>query len=115
MVRTLIKAVLADAVLLFALYLVLLDFQWKVDYAASNGMQNPSFSYSILTRGFSMFDPRVNMTLASPPTLDLIQVLLVVLVVLNAVMVRESRKPRHAGDPTGVVDNPVLAEPSSQV
>jgi hypothetical protein len=114
MVRTLIKAILADAVLVFALCLVLLDLQWKVDYAASNGMQNPSFSYSILTRGFSMFDPRVNMTLASPPTLDLVQVLLVVLVVLNAAMVWQSRNPKHAEDSTGAVDSPMQAEPNSQ-
>jgi hypothetical protein len=114
MVRTVVKAVLADAVLLFALYLVLLDLQWKVDYATSNGMHNPSFSYSILTRGFSMFDPRVNMTLASPPTLDLVQVLLVVLVVLNAALVWQSRKPKHAEDSMGAVDGPVQTGPSSQ-
>ncbi len=81
MVRTGLKVGLADAVLLSAFYFVIQDLQWRSAYASSNGF-TPSNSYSLLTRFFSI--ARGGLALASPPTLDWVQVIVATLLVLNA-------------------------------
>ncbi len=80
MVRTSVKVVLLDVVLLLSLYFVLQDLAWRTSYAAYRGF-SPSFSYSVLTRFLMMTDQTG--TLVSPDTLDWIQVLVVVFAAVN--------------------------------
>ena len=89
MVREWLKVALADIVLLFALYSVLQDLQWRTGYAASLHSAcsrycsySPSFSYGFLTQFFTLAGNGVRLT--SPPTLDWVQGLAYVLVALNA-------------------------------
>ncbi len=90
------KVLAADALLLVALYYVVQDLSWRISYAASlhTACPNlcgytPSFSYSFLTRLFTMSgNPLLRSSalvrLTSPPTLDWVQVLSVMLVAVNA-------------------------------
>ena len=80
---------LADTVLLFALYSVFQDLQWRTGYAASLHSAcpqfcsySPSFSYNLLTQFFTL--ARSGVRLTSPPTLDWVQLLAYFLVALNA-------------------------------
>ncbi len=94
--RNLLKVLAADALLLVALYYVVLDLDWRTSYAASlhTACPNlcgytPSFSYSFLTRLFTMagnpaLRSSASVRLTSPPTLNWVQVLSVILVAVNA-------------------------------
>jgi hypothetical protein len=89
MVRTIFKVLAVDIVLLVALFYVLQDLQWRSNFAASlhRACSPPcgystSYSYSLLTRFFTMSGNGVGLT--SPPTLDWIQVITLVLVAINA-------------------------------
>ena len=83
--RTYIAVLLVDALVLVALFYVNADWQWRIAYAASpHGHTSgyvPSFSYSLFTQIFTMSSSGVS--LASPLTLDWIQVLGVALVIIN--------------------------------
>jgi hypothetical protein len=102
MVRRIFTVVAVDAVLLVALFYVLLDLEWRASYAASPHdacgqicSYSASFSYSLLTRFFSMSGNGV--TLASPATFDWVQGLAFAIVILNAwfaYKVLQSRKSR---------------------
>jgi hypothetical protein len=86
LVKTYLKVVLVDILILIALYYVVADQQSRVSYAASphghtSVGYSVSFGYSLFTQIFTMSGPGV--TLSSPPTLDWIQVLVFALVLLN--------------------------------
>ena len=93
------KLVLVDLVLVAALYFVLQDISWRTYYAmtphAGVSGYTPSFSYSLLTRFFSMAGSNVPLT--SPPTLDWVQVIAYVLVAINAWYAYLLLKPRVFG------------------
>jgi hypothetical protein len=113
MMREGLKVALADIVLLFALYSILQDLQWRTGYAASLHSAcpqfcgySPSFSYSLLTQFFTLAGNGVRLT--STPTLDWVQLLAYVLVILNgwyAYKTMNSRRvkimpsPAHGLDP----------------
>jgi hypothetical protein len=89
MFRTAAVVVVADVVLLGALAFVFQDLQWRASYAASlHGAcgtpcgYSPSFGFSILTRYFTMVGNGA--TLTSPPMLDWVQALALILVLVNA-------------------------------
>jgi hypothetical protein len=103
MVKTIYSVVVADALMLIALFYVSLDLQWRASYAASPHdacgricSYSASFSYSLLTRFFTMSGNGV--TLTSPLTFDWVQSLVFAIVVLNvwfAYKLLESRKSRR--------------------
>lgn len=82
-----VKLALVDALLLSATYFVIVDLQWRNDYAAEKGL-GTSISYSLFTHVFSMTSPTTS--LQSPLTLDWLQVLIAVMVVVNVVLLRPS-------------------------
>lgn len=95
-----LKVALADIVLLFALYSVFKDLQWRTGYGASlhsacplSCSYSPSFSYSLLIQFFTLAGNGVRLT--SPPTLDWVQLLAYVLVVLNAWYAYQTLKSRR--------------------
>ncbi len=103
--RMAIFVLFADVVLLLAEYQVIQDLNWRTWFAASphagtNGYA-PSFSISVLTRFFTMSGNGVSLT--SPPTLDWVQALAVLLVVINAwlgytlIAKRSAAKARQVG------------------
>ena len=92
MVGTGFKILIADAVLLAAEFLILQDLQWRSSYAAAEGL-SPSYSYSVLTQFFAISGGGA--TLTSPPTLDWVQLLVVVLVVLNVWYAYRSLRRRN--------------------
>lgn len=105
MVKTIFKVVALDAVVLAALASVLNDLAWRVSYASSPHASTTgyaaSFTYSVLTRVFSMAGGPL--TLTSPPTLDWVQLLSAVLVVVNgwfAYTILASRRLRPAPVPS---------------
>ena len=73
---------MADLLLLAALVWVESDLQGRISYATRVLGYSVSFSYAPFTQYFTMFSSKVRLT--SPPTLDWIHVLAVVLVLLNA-------------------------------
>lgn len=89
MVRAIYWIVAFDAILLAALAFVYRDLQWRVGYAESVHTACPaagcsysaSFSFGFLTRLFTMSGNGVSLT--SPPTLDWVQVIALLLVVVN--------------------------------
>ncbi len=86
--RTIIKVAIANALLLVGVYLTLVNRAWKRQCAIGNAVNctartSPHFTYSVFTISFSMVSPS-GMTLQSPPSLDWVQVLLAVLVVIDA-------------------------------
>ncbi len=100
MMREGLKVALADIVLLFALYSALQDLQWRTGYAASLHpacpqfcIYSPSFSYGLLIQFFTLAGNGVSLT--SPPTLDWVQLLAYVLVVLNAWYAYRTLKSRR--------------------
>jgi len=113
--KTALKVILADAVLLTGLYLVVKDLEWRSSYAASahNACEGPcsytpSLSHSILTQFFTMTGNGVSLT--SPPTLDWVQLLVVILVVVNVwygYSFLETRKAAKAKDTTPVAAAPI--------
>lgn len=84
MVRWYVKLVVFDAFALAALYFVLDDLAARNSYAVSEGL-TPGASYSIFTRMFSIGGRSI--PLVSPPTLDWVQVIVVVLVVVDLAFV----------------------------
>jgi len=87
--RTAIFVLLVDAVLVLAVSFVFQDLQWRTSYAATLHYACPqpcsyssSFSYSVLTRFFTMSGNGVSLT--SPPTIDWVQILAVLLAAINA-------------------------------
>ena len=89
LVRNSFKVLAVDVILLAAGFWVLQDLQWRVGFASSlhNACSpicrySPSFSYSVLTRFFTMTGNGVSLT--SPPTLDWVQLIVCLLVVVNA-------------------------------
>ena len=94
------KVLLADIVLVVALYFVLGDLNWRTSYAAlphnaCGGFctYTPSFGYGLFTRIFTMSGNGVKLT--SPPMLDWVQVLALLLLLVNGwylyVFLRENR------------------------
>lgn len=86
--RNLITVVLSDALLLLALYFVLLDLGRRVAYAASPHTAcpslcgyKPSFTYTFFTQFFTMSGNGVSLT--SPPTLDWVQVITLIIIIVN--------------------------------
>lgn len=82
------KVLLVDLLFVVALYFVFSDLSWRTYYAMSphdacGGLcsYTPSFSFSLLTRFFTMAGNGVSLT--SPPTLDWVQVIVVLLVAVN--------------------------------
>jgi hypothetical protein len=105
MMREAWKIVLADIVLLFGLYSVLQDLQWRTGYAASLHSACPqfcsysfSFGYSLLTQFFTLAGNGVRLT--SPPTLDWVQLLAYTLVALNAWYAYKTLKSRRLRPPS---------------
>ena len=84
-VKRLLTVLLADAVLLYALYYFFTDLQWRTTYAGTlHGHTTgyvASFTYSFFTRVFTMSGNGV--TLTSPPTLDWVQVIGLLLAIAN--------------------------------
>ena len=100
MLRHLYKAAAADLLLLVALYYVLADLAWRTYYAGTPhaGLlqgYSPTFSYSLLTRTFTMGGRGV--TLVSPPTFDWVQALVCFLIIVNAWFVYANLKSRGVG------------------
>jgi hypothetical protein len=88
MARTLYLVILADVLLLVALLLVEQDLAWRSAYASSlhgacpqQCRYSPSMSYSFLAQFFTMGGNGVSLT--SPATLDWVQLLTYVLVIVN--------------------------------
>ncbi len=107
MFRDDLKVASADIVLLFGLYSVLQDLQWRIGYAASLHSAcprfcsySPSFSYSLLTQFFTLAGNGVRLT--SPPTLEWVQLIVYVLVVLNAWYAYKALKSRRLKRQTNI-------------
>jgi hypothetical protein len=83
----LLQVAFVDAVLLIFAYFVYQDLDWRNSFAASHGYA-PSTSYSLLTRTFTLTGKGT--TLQSPPTLDWIQVVVALLIVINLVYAFEA-------------------------
>ena len=85
MVRTVFKVLLADIILVAAVFWVFGDLQWRTAFAASAHSPAtwgaPYSSYAFLTQFFTIV--RNGVSLTSPPTLDWVQLIVVVLVVIN--------------------------------
>ena len=89
MVRTVLKVLVFDAVLLIAEFEVIQDLQNRIQCALGSTLygqlcmqrSSPSFSHSLLTQSFSMI---VGGTyVQSPPTVDWVQLIAYVLVAVN--------------------------------
>ena len=92
MTRTLVKVILADIIMAVGLVLALEDLGWRSAYAAAKGF-SPSYSYSVFSQVFSL--RRQELDLASPLTLDWVQLLSVALIVLNSwYLIRVGRRGR---------------------
>jgi len=112
--KTALKLILAEAVLLTGLYLVVRDLEWRSSYAASthNACEGPcsytpTLSHSILTQFFTMSGNGVSLT--SPPTLDWVQLLVLILVVVNVwygYSLLETRKVARGKDKTRAAPAP---------
>lgn len=91
----------ADVVLLLLVYLVNLDVQYRINCALGSALycmarSDPSFSYSLLIQVFSMRSG--NTLLTSPPVLDWIQVIVLLLIVINVwFFLQLFRHPSTAG------------------
>jgi len=105
MVRTVLKVLAVDIVLVLAEFSVIQDLAWRTGYAASlHGAcfpnlcsYSPSFSYNVLIQFFAMSGNGVSLT--SPPTLDWVQLIALILVAVNgwfAYALYRSRKLRSA-------------------
>lgn len=111
MARSALSVLVADVLLLLAVYLVLDDRTWRLRCALGTAAadctarSSPHFSYSLFTLTFSMTSDRIPgipvQTLQSPPTLDWVQVLVAALVVLNAWYVYALVRSRRGATPQG--------------
>lgn len=83
--KAFLKVLLADAILLYALYYVFMDLQWRTSYAATPHGHTTgyvaSFAYSFFVRVFTMSGGGTALT--SPPSLDWVQVVGLLLAVAN--------------------------------
>jgi len=84
-----IKIVVTDLVLIVFGYYVLQDLDWRSGFAASKGF-SPSTAYSFLTRSFVMTGQ--GSVLQSPPTLDWIQVVVALSIIVNLVYAFDALK-----------------------
>jgi hypothetical protein len=99
--RTTIRLLVVDAVLLVAEFYVIQDLMWRTNYAATIRdvcpqacSYTPSFSYNVLTQYFTMSGNGVNLT--SPITLDWVQVITLVLIVINGWFAYSTLKKRRS-------------------
>ena len=89
MVRTVLKVLILDAILLLAEFEIIQDLQNRIQCALGSTLyaqacmarSSPTFSYSLLTRSFSMVVG--GMYVQSPPTIDWVQLIAYVLVAIN--------------------------------
>jgi hypothetical protein len=89
MVRSWVKLLLVDLVVLVAAYAVVSDLYARLNCATGQDLygqgclarSSPQYSYSLLTRYFSMVSGGA--TLQSPPYLDWLQLLAVIFIVVN--------------------------------
>ena len=102
MVKTWFKVLAADVILLAAEFWVLQDLQWRTEFASSlhNACSpicrySPSFSYNVLTRFFTMTGNGVSLT--SPATLDWVQLIACLLVIVNAWFIYNALDARRLG------------------
>jgi hypothetical protein len=102
MVGTGIKVLIIDAVLLVAGLLTQQDVLWRSAYASSVLGYSPSVSYSVLTKFFLMAGRGTSLN--SPPTIDWVQIVAVVLLIVNfsyVYSVIRGRKLGRSGVPAG--------------
>jgi hypothetical protein len=78
--RALFAVIAADILLIAGEFYVSQDLAWRSSYATGEHLI-PSFSYSFLTQFFTMAGGPLK--LVSPPTLDWVQALAIVLVAIN--------------------------------
>ena len=103
--RTGLKVLVLDAVLLLAEFEIIQDMQNRIQCALGSPLYGqtcmarslPSFSYSLLTHSFSMNVGGV--TLASPPTLDWALVLGYAVVALNVWFAYKMLQSRRSPTP----------------
>ncbi len=102
MIRTALKVLAADIVLVAVVLWVLQDLQWRSGYAASahdacSGVcsYTPSLGYTLLTQFFTMAGNGVRLT--SPATLDWVQALAYALILVNAWFGYRILKSRKGG------------------
>jgi hypothetical protein len=101
----------ADIIMLVAAFYVVQDLQWRSAYASAainrcggaTCSYTPSFSYGILTQIFTMTGNSVQ--LSSPVTLDWIQALVYVLILLNGWLIYTWARSRRAAGPPVTVAN----------
>ena len=101
MVSRLLKALVADLLMLVAAYSVVMDLQWRNSFAAFKGL-NASTSYLPFIRMFTMTGR--SLPLESPPTLDWLQVLAAAFIVINVWYVfvtyaDRRRRPTQSSEP----------------
>ena len=96
MVARLVKALVADVVMVVAAYFVTADLQWRSGYAASEGL-TPSTSYLPFIRVFTMTGR--SFPLQSPPTLDWLQVLAAAFILVNIWYAAGALANRRKGSP----------------
>jgi len=101
MMRRVLKVAAVDVVVLAALFYVVQDLQWRVSCAAaadaactSHQAYSSSFSYGLVTQVFTMAGNSVH--LVSPATIDWVQILIYLLVLLNGWLVYASMKSHRA-------------------
>jgi hypothetical protein len=93
-----IKIVVTDLVLVVFGYYVLQDLDWRSGFASSRGFSS-STAYSFLTRSFAMTGQ--GSVLRSPPTLDWIQVVVALLIIVNLVYAFDALKgARGSAEPS---------------
>ena len=93
----LLKLAVVDAVLLIFAYYVFGNLEWRNSYASSHGFV-PTTSFSLLTRSLALAGKGT--VLRSPPTLDWIQVVVALLIIVNFVYAFEAlRAPRSQEQP----------------
>jgi hypothetical protein len=102
-VRAWIKVAVADVVLIIFLLWVLGDMQGRLSYATAEG-RPATFVHSIFIQFFQMSTS--SLLLQSPPTLDWSEILVFVLVVINAYFAYSAFRDRSskiepASAPTG--------------
>ena|SRR5215472_14772949 len=110
-VRTGVKVLIADAVLLIAEFFAISDVQARLTCANGAALygqgcltrDSPGYSYSVLVQYLSMTS-QGGLVLTSPPTLDWIQLLVVALIVINLwYIVKTFRSRRSTPDFPGKV------------
>ena len=75
-----LKVLVADLLLLLALYFVVQDEMWRSSLAATKGL-SVSYTYSFFTHVFAMLGGSI--PLRSPPIFDWIELILLLLVAVN--------------------------------